>query len=580
MKRLNSLAVIIVTLSFGSIGFYAQNVDPKAQEPISLLASKLANDESWWEARDSLLSVSLAGHRLDVHRALARTWLRHPAETVRKRIRLVRKDIDSQWARRIRDELIVKRLRKLEAEVAKLVHSPEVLPESAGLVVAVRELGAALRGTPHEIATQGFRPFGPELPSGNPLNRPHDPNEVVKVKAADGTVLEARWQGDKLIADYQGSQIVLVKNEGLGAAEFAGNVEAGVGRMLGIGTGYTQSQEVEALRRGTRFLLRTQLADGSWPRSESGSHDAVFDTAIAGLALCGSYARTSESSVLAAAKRAASWLIHRIPKSGQIRVQEPSQKGYEDFECWYATFAMMFLVELDQVSPCKDSGKPIRGLAKRLLRLRRWSGGWNHDFDQRLTDSHGYRFAHYSEDLLVLTNFTVFALYRARKSGHLEGTSRLIWRELRLSLRAYYLGLQNVDGGFQYGSHHGWRPSLMSECGRTSGALLALRSLIPASAPMIQKASSYVSSHLNEIPVSSTHGGNLFMINYLSGALGCRAHDVLLWQRFQKIFIPVILKAQDKKGAFVLNQGLWYNKVNTTATGVVVLALRDPSWLK
>ena len=204
-----------------------------------------------------------------------------------------------------------------------------------------------------------------------------------------------------------------------------------------------------AVKKGLRFLAACQKEDGSWPASPS--HDAVFDTAVAGLALLSEGSTTRKGRFKEALGKAVKYLTERIPEKGPIRIAKSTGGEYEHYETCYAAFMTLFLCEVYKKDGGKALGEKLKCLAVRLIELQRETGGWCHDLRNRMARSGDFEYAWYSEDLVIATAYALAALVSFERTWVVLMPSRVTYRAY-----LYLLKVHNKDGGFQYGRLHSW----------------------------------------------------------------------------------------------------------------------------
>ncbi len=320
-----------------------------------------------------------------------------------------------------------------------------------------------------------------------------------------------------------------------------------------------------AVKKGLRFLAACQKEDGAWPASPS--HDAVFDTAVAGLALLSEGSTTKKGRFKEALSKAVAYLTERIPEKGPIRTVKSTGGDYEHFETWYAAFMALFLSEVYR----KDGGEALEAklgrLVDRLAVLQRETGGWCHDLRNRMARSGDFEYAWYSEDLVIATAYALAAL---------ESCSRAVEMPAAVMDRAYryLLKVHNKDGGFQYGRLHSWPKAVESEPGRTAAAVFALTWQGIGTFKGLPRAVEYLEKNFDAIPVSPGHAGNVFSLNYLSASLACRKWSPDLWRRFVDLYVPRILKRRRPGGSIVLGKSHHDREAYNTALALIILQLR------
>jgi len=320
------------------------------------------------------------------------------------------------------------------------------------------------------------------------------------------------------------------------------------------------------ISRGLTFLAGTQKEDGSWETSRS--HEPIYDTALAGLALLAEGSTTREGRFRGALEKAVQFVVSRIPDEGPIRVARPTGGDYEHYETWYAAMPALFLAEVYLEHKTGSLKTKLDALARRLVFLQRETGGWCHDLRSRMARSGTYVYAWYSEDLAIATSYAVVALKSLQRAGAPVPSKTL--KKARDYLRRIHN--EQGDGGFQYGLLHSWPRAVESEPGRTAAAIFAL-SWLGGEAKRLEVAARYLEKNFTDIPVSAGHANNVFSLNYLSGALACQRLGPAWWRKYAEHYVPRLVKLRRPGGAFELGRSHHDRPAMNTALALVILQL-------
>jgi len=320
------------------------------------------------------------------------------------------------------------------------------------------------------------------------------------------------------------------------------------------------------ISRGLEFLSGAQKEDGSWETSRS--HEAIYDTALCGLALLAEGSTPKEGRFHDALTKAVRFVVSRIPDEGPIRVARSTGADYEHYETWYAAMPALFLAEVYRKEKTASLKLKLDALARRLVFLQRETGGWCHDLRSRMAKSGTFVYAWYSEDLAIATGYAVAALKSLERAGAPVPGATL--EKARDYLRRIHN--EKGDGGFQYGLLHSWPRAVESEPGRTAAAIFAL-SWLGGEKDRIEAATRYLEKNFNDIPVSAGHANNVFSLNYLSGALACHRLGPAWWRKFTGHYVPRLVKLRRPGGAFQLGKSHHDRPAMNTALALIILQL-------
>ncbi len=329
-----------------------------------------------------------------------------------------------------------------------------------------------------------------------------------------------------------------------------------------------QQQAEAAAMKGLRFLARTQQQDGGWPVSGFTPQDRLADVALCALAFQAQGSTVKGGEFREPLRRAVRFLQRHVPARGPLMVEKAAGPvaSWQRFESWYAALAALALSEVHLCQPSALNEGVLRSLAERLRFLRKPGGAWCHDLEPKVRQIKGLGKATYSDDMVAVTNLCVLGLLRIRAAGIELPTGTLDDR-----LIAYYDETQNEDGGFQYGRNHVWLPAKKSEPGRTTGALLVCVDLFGPFDNRCHLAARYLEQNFAEIPFSSGHGGNPFLISYVTGAWACAKWSTSFRSRFLERFGSDLRRRQREDGSFQLTGNAWTTKANNTAGAVLCL---------
>ncbi|MHC4853908.1 MAG: hypothetical protein ACYTF5_18025, partial [Planctomycetota bacterium] len=330
----------------------------------------------------------------------------------------------------------------------------------------------------------------------------------------------------------------------------------------------TEPQAQDAAIQGLRFLARTQQQDGGWPVSRLTPQDRLADVALCALAFQAQGSTLDAGEFKEPLRRAVRFLQRRVPARGPLVVRKGARPGgsWQRFESWYAALLALALSEAHLDRPSALNAAVLGSLAERLRFLRKPGGAWCHDLEPKVRQIKGLGKAIYSDDMVAVTNLCVLALLRIRAAG-----IELPAGTLDDKLIAYYDETQNADGGFQYGRNHAWLPARRSEPGRTTGALLVCVDLFGPFDRRCWLAARYLDRNFAQIPFSSGHAGNPFLISYVTGAWACARWSTSFQSRFLKQFGSDLLRRQRQDGSFTLTGNAWTTNANNTAGAVLCL---------
>ncbi|MEW6746941.1 MAG: prenyltransferase/squalene oxidase repeat-containing protein [Planctomycetota bacterium] len=281
-----------------------------------------------------------------------------------------------------------------------------------------------------------------------------------------------------------------------------------------------------ALEKGFQYLLSQQNPNGSW----GGAGGVVSYSAVCGLALLAEGSSTKEGRFQEPLTRFVNYLRGNVQADGAINPEDTC-------ETWSVAFTALALSEASRRDPDLGLGQTLAALASYLEKLQTSSGGW----------FHGQRpLAHYSSDMVAVTNLVVIALHALERAGIAVPAASLerAWD--------YYRTIQNEDGGFPYGIGHPMKAVALSEAGRTAVAVFALSTMGWGEDEIARKGKEFLNPHLEGIPTDRVHG--LFPEYFWLGALSCRSLGNEWWDRYRDTFVRPLTRCQREDGSFEMRK--------------------------
>jgi prenyltransferase beta subunit len=321
---------------------------------------------------------------------------------------------------------------------------------------------------------------------------------------------------------------------------------------------------LEAIDKGLAYLVAAQKSGGEWAHHVP--HQAfISSTALVGLSILAGGSTTKEGKYKDALGKAVKCLTGKIKENGAVNQRGPwKDQEKKGMETWGVVHTTMFLWEVYKKDPSDFLLEKLKALSLRLLELQRDTGGWTHDFTS-------YAAGHNYSDMVALTNLAVIALVALEKVGI------NIKKDVFEKVNTYYEKACNEDGGFRYCLEFpdkNYDPKttwLLSERGRTAGAVFALTLLGKKDSDMVKKAIKYVSADLRNVAVSPLHTNERFEMSYICGALAYL--KLTKWAEFQEAVFADILQCQEKSGAFKFDRRTYSNHLLQTSAALITLQM-------